>query len=166
MRYFLDTEFHEDGRIIDLISIAIVAEDGREYYAVSNEFNPDVCNDFVKTKVLPHLSRGYRRSRKDIAHDIVNFVGRPIEGMPYVKPEFWAYFADYDWVVLCQLYGRMVDLPKGFPYYCLDLKQLMHMEGVDKAKLPKQAGTHHDALEDARWVRDAYKYIVTTRGVR
>lgn len=30
MRYFLDCEFIEDGRTIDLISIGIVAEDGRE----------------------------------------------------------------------------------------------------------------------------------------
>ncbi len=30
MRYFLDTEFYEDGKTIDLISIGIVAEDGRE----------------------------------------------------------------------------------------------------------------------------------------
>jgi hypothetical protein len=30
MRYWLDTEFIEDGKTIDLISIGIVAEDGRE----------------------------------------------------------------------------------------------------------------------------------------
>ena len=33
MKFFLDTEFIEDGRTIDLLSIAIVCEDGREYYA-------------------------------------------------------------------------------------------------------------------------------------
>lgn len=32
--------------------------------------------------------------------------------------------ADYDWVVLCQLYGTMMDLPKGWPMYCRDVKQL------------------------------------------
>lgn len=36
MRYWYDTEFLEDGRTIDLISIGIVAEDGREYYAVND----------------------------------------------------------------------------------------------------------------------------------
>ena len=36
MRYFYDTEFLEDGETIDLISIGIVAEDGREYYAVTD----------------------------------------------------------------------------------------------------------------------------------
>ena len=35
MKYFYDTEFIEDGSTIELISIGVVAEDGREYYAVS-----------------------------------------------------------------------------------------------------------------------------------
>jgi len=39
MRYWYDTEFIEDGSTIDLISIGIVAEDGREYYAISTEFS-------------------------------------------------------------------------------------------------------------------------------
>jgi len=36
---------------------------------------------------------------------------------------FYAYYADYDWVVFAQLFGKMKDLPKGFPMYCKDLKQ-------------------------------------------
>ena len=35
MRYYLDTEFIEDGKTIDLISIGLVSEDGREYYAIN-----------------------------------------------------------------------------------------------------------------------------------
>ena len=55
-RWFLDTEFHDDGRIIDLISIALVAEDGKNfYYAVSTEFDQERCNDWVKANVLPKL---------------------------------------------------------------------------------------------------------------
>ena len=37
MDYFYDTEFIEDGQTIDLVSIGIVASDGREYYAVSTD---------------------------------------------------------------------------------------------------------------------------------
>ena len=40
MRYFYDTEFIDNGRTIELISIGVAAEDGREYYAISTEFNP------------------------------------------------------------------------------------------------------------------------------
>lgn len=33
MRYFVDTEHTDDGERFELISIAVVCEDGREYYA-------------------------------------------------------------------------------------------------------------------------------------
>jgi 3' exoribonuclease, RNase T-like len=37
MKYWLDTEFIEHPFKIDLISIGLVAEDGREFYAESSE---------------------------------------------------------------------------------------------------------------------------------
>ncbi|HXO12259.1 MAG TPA: hypothetical protein VN871_07835, partial [Mycobacterium sp.] len=55
MRYFYDTEFIDDGYNIELISIGIVAEDGREYYAVSTEFNPERAGNWVRANVLPKL---------------------------------------------------------------------------------------------------------------
>ena len=55
MRYFIDTEFIEDGKTIDLISIGIVAEDGREYYAQSVEFDHRKASEWVKENVLLHL---------------------------------------------------------------------------------------------------------------
>ena len=39
MRFFYDCEFIEDGTTIDLVSIGVVGEDGREFYAVSTEFD-------------------------------------------------------------------------------------------------------------------------------
>src|SRR5947207_8870203 len=38
-RYFYDCEFIEDGRLVDLVSIGVVDEKGREFYAVSTEFD-------------------------------------------------------------------------------------------------------------------------------
>ena len=52
MRYFYDTEFIEDGSTIELVSIGIVAEDGREYYAVSTEFDASNANEWVRENVL------------------------------------------------------------------------------------------------------------------
>ena len=40
LRYFYDCEFIEDGSTIELVSIGFVDEDGREFYAVSTEFDP------------------------------------------------------------------------------------------------------------------------------
>ncbi len=63
MKYFLDQEFMsgfvkplfgKERHFIDLISIGLVSEDGREYYAVSNEFNLKVVwsDDWLRENVL------------------------------------------------------------------------------------------------------------------
>lgn len=55
--YCYDTEFLEDGHTIDLISIGIVAEDGREYYAVNSEADWDRIrkDDWLMDNVVRHL---------------------------------------------------------------------------------------------------------------
>lgn len=57
MRLYIDTEFIEDGRTIDLISIGIVAENGDEYYAVSSEFDfrKLAANPWLRENVWPGL---------------------------------------------------------------------------------------------------------------
>lgn len=54
-QYFIDSEFIDDGETIDLISIGIVASDGRSYYAQSVEFDHRKASDWVKENVLIHL---------------------------------------------------------------------------------------------------------------
>lgn len=144
MRYWFDTEFIEDGRTIDLVSIGIVAEDGRELYL---EFDVDYrrASQWVKDNVIAHLE-GVPTSREQGARIIQEFCGQ--------NPEFWAYYADYDWVALCQLFGTMMDLPKGWPMFCRDLKQL-----AEATPLPEQDKGEHHALADARWTRDAWQYL-------
>lgn len=150
-RVFFDTEFIEDGKTIDLLSIGMVREDGRTYYAESFETDHSRASDWVKANVLPQLRtpKLLRKPRAVIAAEIVHFVG--------IEPSFWAYYADYDWVVLCQLYGTMMDLPPTWPKFCLDVKQLAVMKG--NPRLPKQQGPEHNALEDARWTLRAWKSL-------
>lgn len=145
MKIFFDTEFIEDGRTIDLISIGLVRDDGREYYAESADCDLERASPWVRQHVFPSLT-GNRLPRSVIASDLVSFCGG--------EPEFWAYFADYDWVVLCQLYGTMMDLPANWPKYCLDLKQVVH--GLGNPSLQRPEGGDHNALADARWVRCIY----------
>lgn len=150
MRYWFDTEFLERPCTIDLVSIGIVAEDGRELYAESDEVDWSKANDWVLANVKPHLS-GATMSREDIRDNILRFVGND------PSPEFWAYYSAYDWVALCWLFGDMSDLPAGFPMFCRDLKQYAVQLG--DPKLPEQASTEHNALADARWNREAWEFL-------
>lgn len=58
-RFFYDTEFIEDGRTIDLISIGLVAEDGREYYAVNRDMPVKQISrhEWLMANVVPGLPR-------------------------------------------------------------------------------------------------------------
>lgn len=150
MRIFFDTEFIEDGKTIDLISIGMVREDGRRFYAENSECALGRVDEWVKENVIPHLvGEKAWMTRAEMREAIVVFAGE--------KPEFWAYYADYDWVVFCQLFGRMIDLPEGWPKYCRDLKQLRDEHG--NPRVPGQVSGEHNALQDALWVKDTWEFI-------
>lgn len=157
-RWCFDTEFDEDGRTIELISIGLVSDEGHEYYAVSREFDPLHCNEWVQQHVLtklPPAGDKLWKPRSQIRDEVFALIqsGR-------TAPKFWAYYADYDWVVFCQLWGRMVDLPPEFPRHCLDLKQRLDGLGERLTDLPAQpeAAAHH-ALADARWVEEVMREL-------
>jgi len=175
MKYWFDTEFIDNGKTIDLLSIGIVAEDGRELYLCNQDAKLNNATEWVIWNVYPSLgvkhglewywdapvvdvdSPATSKSRVVPHHAIRDRVRVFVGADP---PEFWGYYADYDWVVLCQLFGRMVDLPKGWPMYCRDLKQLC--DDLGNPELPRQCNTHH-ALDDARWIREMYLFLSSRR---
>ena len=57
MRFWYDTEFLEDGKTIELISIGIVCENEATYYAVNSDMPVDriVEDTWMKQNVWPHL---------------------------------------------------------------------------------------------------------------
>ncbi|MGL4305338.1 MAG: polyadenylate-specific 3'-exoribonuclease AS [Mycobacteriaceae bacterium] len=171
MRYFYDCEFIEDGRTIDLISIAVVAEDGREFYAVSTEFDPDRAGKWVRANVLPKLpppSSRLWRSRAQIRQDLFNFLTETstsatqsiVAGFP-VDIELWAWVSAYDHVVLCQLWGPMTSLPRALPRFTHELRQ--HWEAAGRPDLPAAPRDAHDALADARHNLAKFKAIEASK---
>lgn len=148
MRFWFDTEFIEDGRTIELISIGVFSEDRRKYYAEPAECDLSRADTWVQENVFPHL-HGRKTPRSVIARELIEFMG--------FEPEIWAYYADYDWVALCQLYGRMLDIPKGWPKFCRDVKQLC--DSLGNPKLPKQEMDEHNALADAIWTAQAWRFL-------
>ena len=185
MKYFIDTEFCENPGTIDLISIGIVSEDKREYYALNRGCNiRKACRnswleDNVFLPIYTEYIHGDRRNHKpcslstlkeifrkhgkfftEISQDILNFVGED------KNPEFYGYYADYDWVVFCWIFGRMIDLPEHFPMYCKDLKQMMDDRELNKEwkqlNCPDPEG-EHNALVDARWNYKLYQAIINQK---
>lgn len=150
-RYFYDCEFIEDGRVVDLVSIGVVDEFGREFYAVSTEFDDSAALPWVRRNVLDKLpSPGDKawRSRTQIRDELWEFLVAPVRERPAETIELWAWFAAYDHVVLAQLWGAMPELPREIPRFTKDLRQLWDERG--RPKLPEAGSDRHDALVDAR----------------
>jgi hypothetical protein len=260
MKYFYDTEFLEGTQkkwfgntkpTIDLISIGIVSEDNREYYAISKDFNlyeawnrfemkyddpfPPIKNRqmgysgylaeeaifraipkkvyWIRENVLKPIFKEflnpvmdykennlrvfnyknfktlvneYGKSNKQIADEIKLFTMQYSENKNEIwdKPTFYGYYSAYDHVALCWLFGKMIDLPKGFPMYTIDLKQMLdekisqdnlEINGVkipnynldnkiqtikNITNYPKQTN-EHNALADAKWNFELYKFLQT-----
>lgn len=172
MKVFYDCEFLEDGKTIDLISIGLVADDGREYYAVHvhADWGRVRRHPWLMENVVPHLPKVYGDARNHMPsrwlfnHDdpavktrqrIAEEVRLFLQATP--NAELWAYYGAYDHVALAQLWGRMIDLPKGVPMWTNDLKQ--EVVRLGSPTLPKQDGAEHNALADARWVKAAYEAL-------
>lgn len=164
MKWYLDTEFYERPGRIDLISIGLVSSDGQEFYAENVDFDwgnvtalahhPDPrmaqTPNWLLENVKPFLA-GNRLTSWDMASEIRKIVGN--------KPEFYGWYCDYDWVVFCWIFGRMIDLPKGFPMFCHDLRQTCKELHVDTQSLPAQGEVAHNALNDARWNKRVHDHL-------
>lgn len=200
-KYYLDLEFHEHKKpvkffgvtmkkvwTIDLISIGIVCEDGREYYAMNRDLNLKYAkkDKWLKENVLdklpektplypPHGSpRIYQESMRwlplqQIKEEIIHFVG----GIPdwdesgdFIRytngePEFYGYYSDYDWVAFCWIFGRMIDLPNGFPMYCVDLKQMLDDKLSKKYISLNESLGVNSSLDRELTISEKLRYIKT-----
>lgn len=221
MNYFIDTEFLEGPQktlfghtkpTIDLISIGIVCEDGREYYSISKDFNlkeawnrfdivehthtigfghnteiekervywirdnvlfpiytdhvhGDMRNHIPFTyKTMKGILKGFGKTNKQIAEEIKEFVFNYKGDFNQIKEDniqFYGYYSDYDWVAFCWLFGKMIDLPKGFPMFAFDIQQQIEEYKIDKEQLLKEVLqiNCHNALQDAIWNKNAYNWI-------
>lgn len=164
-RFFLDTEFIETDHSepVRLVSLGVVDENGREFYAETLEArNLTGADAWFHENVVPHLNTTKNpqwgwKTRPDICRELSEFVADGCKDGS--RPEFWGYFADYDWMLVSQLYGRLINAPKSWPKVCFDIRQLMYHMRVSKKELPKQTGALHNALEDAKWNREAFKFL-------
>lgn len=153
MKYFFDTEFafsvtRSGDASLDLISIGIVAEDGREYYGISTT-GVAKADKFVREAVLPYLGAGRWLLDSEIAEDVRQFVTD--------TPEFWVYMGGFDYVLLSRMMGGFDCWPKGWPYLAYDLRQLLDFSGRGDIRQPDNAP--HNAIEDARWMAATFAEV-------
>lgn len=165
---YFDFEFIDDGREIIPISVGMCVADDTSVARIHEapellleySFDPARASDWVRENVLPHLEQfsrpGCGLDRWTAGQSIVEWVDGVCGD---TKPRFWGYYPSYDWVLLCQHFGTMMQLPKGWPIRTQCLMQMADQLGVSKDEFPKQEDEHH-ALADAKWNRNLHELLM------
>ena len=124
---FYDAEFTGLHQSTTLISIALCADDGREFYAEFSDFDRAQCDDWITDNVLsltrwanqpdakPHISQ---EGDLSLCFGDSAFVKNALLDWlsVYDSIEIWADCLAWDWVLFCELFGGAFGLPKQIFY--------------------------------------------------
>lgn len=185
MKIFFDTEFTGLHKDTTLISIGMVAENGKKFYAESTDYCSVQCNDWIQDNVLSHtILQGNEEMAKELGEDanttvvigcsenIRHEVSEWMSQFEYV--EFVSDVCHYDFVLLIDIFGIAFDLPKQVCPACYDINQdiarhygISASESFDKSREDIVAelcgkpivGTKHNALYDAEVIKAIYEEI-------
>jgi len=168
-RIFLDTEFTGLHQRTTLISLAMVAESGEEFYAEFTDYDSSQLFPWLQEHVMPKLwlqnkldfdrrpGGVYLRGDRDTIRKALEAWLKPFELI-----EVWADVLAYDWVLFCELFGGALYLPANVFYAPFDLATLFRLKNeiTPTCKYQKDlnrfafAGVsdqwQHNALMDAR----------------
>ena len=160
MRVFWDCEFTGLHQHTTLISIGMVDENGREFYAVLNDYDKAQVDDWLRDNVIAHLNeeRGHYDDKTMVSLNLNTWLSN------YESVEMWSDTLAYDWVLFCQLFGHAFNIPKNVYYIPFDIATLMKIKGVDpdvnREQFAGMEGTKHNALHDARVIKACYEKLI------
>lgn len=145
MRLFLDCEFTQLSNAAKLISLALVAEDGHEFYVeLLDTWREEDCSDFVVEIVLPQLWGGsYALPIIEARSALFEFLGSFDEALEIVTDA-----PQYDWELFSELVYDDGKWPRNVRNYPTDATILDATS--DGAPLP------HHALFDARIIASMF----------
>ncbi len=174
IKIFLDTEFTGLTQDAELISLALVAESGEEFYAEFTDFKRENLNTWVIENVISRLNltannlnrslekmhvRGNKSEIKSAIQIWFHQFGEKKDEMGNTIPhlQIWGDVPHYDWVLFCELFGGALNIPPVIHYMPMDLATLLWAKGF-KPDMPRGEisgnvavdNLMHNALHDAR----------------
>jgi len=158
MKVFFDTEFTGLHKNTTLISIGMVSEDGKEFYAELNDYDQSQIDDWLRSNVIANLYQGdAAMNTTETAHCVTEWLSQ------FDKVEMWSDCLAYDWVLFNHLFGHAFNIPKNVYYIPFDICTLFAAKGIDPDVNREQFagidGAKHNALHDARAIRACYERL-------
>lgn len=190
MNLYFDTEFTGLHKDTTLISIGIISEDGRTFYAELNDYDESQIDDWLQENVIDNLYLGkifgpegfesrnlitneegtkilsYDFIIKDSMEMVATELKRWIEQFDDIK--IWSDCLAYDWVLFNHLFGHAFNLPKNIYYIPFDICTLFEIKGIDPDISREEFvtgvdGIKHNALYDAIVIKKCYEKLIKTK---
>jgi len=181
-KLFLDTEFTGLHQGTTLISIGIVSDCGKSFYAELTDYDQSQINDWLQENVIDKLILGdfeedqylrqnnkndvlYKGDSEQVKSVLVDWLTQ------FNSIDIWSDVLAYDWVLFNNLIADYSDgypkLPSNINYIPFDIATLMEIKGVNPdinreelAGLTASEDEKHNALWDAKVIKACYEKLI------
>ena len=178
MKIFMDTEFTGLHQNTTLISLGLISEDGKEFYAEFNDYDKSQIDDWLQKNVINNLKFNEDMIENADGCYIYNEISTEIYGnndiikvelekwlSQFESVEIWSDCLAYDWVLFGQIFGHAFNIPKNVYYIPFDICTLMKIKGIDTDISREEfiensvEGKKHNALYDAKVIKKCYEKL-------
>ncbi len=180
MRVFFDSEFTGLRQDTTLISIGLVAEDGSMFYAEFTDYDKNQVFDWLQENVIDNLwLSNPDQARPEYCNEdshLTTCLGDKEKVSlallqwlsQWDQVEMWADIIPFDWVLLCDLLGGILNFPQNLSYICYDICTLLKMKGYEPMTTNREdfvgftgVENKHNALYDALVVKACYEKLTS-----
>lgn len=161
MKVFFDTEFTGLHANTTLMSIGLVDEEGRTFYAELNDYDKSQVDEWLENNVVANFTGENTMNMQQLKLELTEWLA------VYDSVEIWSDCLAYDWVLFNSIFGTAFDIPKSVYYIPFDICTMMKLKGVDPDinreeyafnSVPETA-QKHNALWDAQVIRACYENL-------
>lgn len=172
-KVFFDTEFTGLHKNTTLISIGLISECGKSFYAELTDYDKSQVDEWLQKNVIENLTLSKQDNIAEpnewkllgnmmaVNQALTQWLSQ------FEKVEMWSDCLSYDWVLFCEIWGHAFKVPKNVYYIPFDISTLFKIKNIDPdinrekfgcgefySEMPK-----HNALWDATVIKMCYEKL-------
>lgn len=175
-KIFFDTEFTGLHQKTTLISIGLISECGKTFYAELTDYDKTQVDEWLQDNIISNLLfndypndgiilSNYGHSLEMKAN--INSVKEQLEVWlsQFGQVEIWSDCLAYDWVLFNQIFGHAFNIPKNVYYIPFDICTLFKVKGIDpdisreEFSNMQHGAQKHNALWDAKVIKRCFELL-------
>lgn len=169
-KIFFDTEFTGLHQKTTLISIGLISECGKTFYAELTDYDKNQIDDWLQLNVIENLTLTTRENLQytkgnnvSLRCDYNNLKGFLKQWLSqFEEIEMWSDCLSYDWVLFNQIFGHAFNIPSNVYYIPFDICTLFKLKGIDPDINREDFADYktnsrkHNALHDAIVIKECF----------